>query len=222
MSPPPVAATSPVPTAVLASGAGSNLAALLEARSSDPDPSWAPTLVLSDREGAGALEVARARGIPAAVVPPGDDHAPRLLATLGEAGIGLIVLAGYLRLVPPAVVARWRSRILNVHPSLLPAFGGKGMYGRRVHEAVIASGARVSGATVHLVDERFDEGPILAQWPVPVEPEDDAPALAARILRVEHRLYPAVVAHAARAVARGEDPGPLSASSLHPSGLRFP
>jgi phosphoribosylglycinamide formyltransferase 1 len=213
----------PVPTVVLASGAGSNLGALLEARRADPEPAWTPALVLSDREGSGALELARAEGIPTAVVPPGDDHETRLLATLDAANAGLLVLAGYLRLVPASVVARWRGRILNVHPSLLPAFGGPGMYGRRVHEAVLAAGVRVSGATVHLVDERFDEGPILAQWPVPVEPGDDAPALAARILETEHRLYPAVVAQVARALARGEDPAsPLSASRLPSSGLRFP
>jgi folate-dependent phosphoribosylglycinamide formyltransferase PurN len=92
--------------------------------------------------------------------------------------------------------------MLNVHPALLPAFGGPGMYGMRVHEAVLAAGCRVSGATVHYVDERYDEGRIIAQWPVPVLPDDTAETLAARVLRVEHRLYPAVVDALVRANGR--------------------
>src|SRR5690606_34460471 len=117
----------------------------------------------------------------------------RMLAVLEEHRIQLIVLAGYLKLVPPDVVARYRGRMLNIHPALLPAFGGPGMYGLRVHQAVIASGARVSGATVHLVDDRYDEGRIVAQWPVPVAVGDTAEELAARVLRVEHMLLPAAV-----------------------------
>jgi folate-dependent phosphoribosylglycinamide formyltransferase PurN len=113
--------------------------------------------------------------------------------------VDLVVLAGYLKLVPPGVVTRYRGRILNVHPALLPAFGGKGMYGRRVHEAVLASGARESGATVHLVDEVYDRGPILGQVRVPVLPGDDPERLAARVLEAEHRLLPAVVLAAAAA-----------------------
>jgi phosphoribosylglycinamide formyltransferase 1 len=101
------------------------------------------------------------------------------------------VLAGYLRLVPAAIVRRWEGRMLNVHPALLPAFGGKGMYGRRIHEAVLAARSTVTGVTVHLVDEHFDEGPIVAQWPVPVHPGDTPESLAARVLAAEHRLYPA-------------------------------
>ena len=110
-----------------------------------------------------------------------------------------MVLAGFLKLVPAAVVARYRGRILNVHPSLLPAFGGAGMYGARVHRAVLASGAAESGATVHLVDEVYDRGPIVAQERVPVEPGDTPERLAARVLEAEHRLLPAVVLAAARA-----------------------
>jgi phosphoribosylglycinamide formyltransferase 1 len=105
----------------------------------------------------------------------------------------LVVLAGYLKLVPGDVVSAFRGRMVNVHPALLPAFGGEGMYGRRVHEAVLASGARVSGPTVHLVGEEYDRGPILAQWPVPVDPNDTVESLAARVLAAEHRLLPAVV-----------------------------
>ena len=113
--------------------------------------------------------------------------------------IDLLVLAGYLRLVPAPVVAAYRGRIINTHPSLLPAFGGKGMYGERVHRAVLASGARETGVTVHLVDEVYDRGAVLAQSRVPVLRDDTAERLAARVLEVEHRLLPAVVRAAAAA-----------------------
>jgi len=98
-----------------------------------------------------------------------------------------------MHLVPAAVVERFRGRMVNIHPALLPAFGGQGLYGSRVHRAVLASGVRVTGATVHLVDERYDTGPIVAQWPVPVAADDTPESLAARVLRAEHRLLPAVV-----------------------------
>ncbi len=107
--------------------------------------------------------------------------------------VSLVVLAGYLRLVPPDVVRRYAGRMINVHPALLPSFGGAGMYGVRVHRAVIASGVRVTGVTAHFVDEQYDRGPIIAQWPVPVFPSDDSATLGARVLRVEHLLYPRVV-----------------------------
>jgi phosphoribosylglycinamide formyltransferase 1 len=121
------------------------------------------------------------------------------LERLARHRVDLLVLAGYLKLVPAAVIARYRDRILNVHPALLPAFGGRGMYGHHVHEAVLASGARESGATVHLVDEVYDRGRTLAQARVPVLPGDTAETLAARVLVVEHRLLPAVVLAAAAA-----------------------
>ena len=111
----------------------------------------------------------------------------------------------------------FRDRMLNIHPALLPEFGGPGMYGRRVHEAVLASGARLTGATVHLVDEQYDHGPIVAQWPVPVRPGDTPEGLAARVLEVEHRLLPAVVGFVSRrgAVPRGApDPGGVPAPTL--------
>ena len=178
--------------AVLASGHGSNLQALLDACAA-PASAAHIVLVVSNREGAGALERAGARGVPAATIAEDGQDADRLLALLAEHAVELVVLAGYLKRVPDRVVAAYRGRMLNVHPALLPAFGGPGMYGRRVHEAVLASGARVSGATVHLVDEQYDHGPIVAQWPVPVRPDDTPDTLAARVLAVEHRLLPAVV-----------------------------
>src|SRR4029078_13433345 len=107
------------------------------------------------------------------------------------------VLAVFLRLVSSEVVAKYHGRIMNVHPALLPAFGGPGMYGQRVHHAVIESGARVTGVTAHFVDEQYDRGRIIAQWPGPVFGSDDAGTLAARVLRVKHLFYPRVVDAAA-------------------------
>jgi folate-dependent phosphoribosylglycinamide formyltransferase PurN len=132
-------------------------------------------------------------------MPTDDEDGDWLLRSLGEARSDLVVLAGWLKLVPPRVVEAYRGRMINIHPALLPAFGGPGMYGRRVHDAVVSSGARVSGATVHFVDEVYDHGAIIAQWPVPVHETDDGEALASRVLGLEHRLLPEVV----RAYAEG-------------------
>jgi len=173
---------------VLVSGGGTNLQALLDALG-PPSPARV-VRVISSRPEAGALERARAAGVPTTVLSDARDAA-ELLAALRDAD--LAVLAGYLQRIPPAVVARFRLRLINIHPALLPAFGGPGMYGRRVHEAVLASGAPISGATVHYVDEEYDRGPIIAQWPVPVRAGDTPESLAARVLEVEHRLLPRVV-----------------------------
>lgn len=208
----------PLPVAVFASGSGTTLQALLDHEAAAVP--WRVELVVSDREGAGALSRAAAAGRPARVVPVSgrtpEAVAKETLSALEERGVRLILLAGYLRLLPVALVAAFRKRILNVHPSLLPAFGGKGMYGLRVHQAVLDQGARVTGATVHLADEEYDRGTILAQWPVPVLPGDTADSLAARVQETERVLYPRVADHAAGAVLRGEDPGPL-----RPAGVRF-
>ena len=188
--------------AVAVSGRGSNLEALLRALGTD-----APArvvVVLSNRSDAGALERARVHGVAAEVLADPADGS-EWLARLDRHRADLLVLAGYLKLVPAAVVARYRHRIVNVHPALLPAFGGRGMYGRHVHEAVLRSGARESGATVHLVGETYDRGEILAQRRVPVLPDDTPDRLAARVLEVEHRLLPAVV----RAAAVAGHPVPL-------------
>ncbi len=186
----------PMRLAVCVSGRGSNLQALVEALRGSGVAEVA--LVLSNRADAPALEVARAAGIPAEPLADYRDAA-EWLRRLAEHRVDLVVLAGYLKLVPAPVIAAYRGRIVNIHPALLPAFGGPGMYGRRVHEAVLASGASESGATVHLVTEEYDQGPILAQARVPVLPGDTPETLAARILQVEHRLLPAVVLAAARA-----------------------
>jgi formyltetrahydrofolate-dependent phosphoribosylglycinamide formyltransferase len=183
----------PVSVAVLVSGGGTNLAALLDALRASPLARVAR--VVSSRADAGALEVARRAGVATAVLADPADAAAFVAAA---AQARLVVLAGYLKRVPPHAVARFRWRLINIHPALLPAFGGVGMYGRRVHEAVLASGATVSGATVHYVDEEYDRGPTIAQWPVPVRPGDTAESLAQRVLEVEHRLLPAAVLALAR------------------------
>lgn len=199
----------PVPIAVLASGRGTNLQALLDGLAGPGAPGRV-VLVVSNRADAGALGIARAAGIATHVTAADGQDADGLLAALRGAGVQLVVLAGWLKRVPGAVVGAFAGRMLNVHPALLPAFGGPGMYGHRVHEAVLASGARLSGVTVHLVDEQYDHGAILAQWPVPVRAGDTPARLAERVLAVEHRLFPATVAAACRALAAGRPPGPLA------------
>ena len=139
-----------------------------------------------------------------------DDGHRETLELLEQHDIEVIFLSGYLRKIPTEVLERFPRRILNVHPALLPAFGGKGMYGMNVHRAVIDSGARISGPTVHYVDEEYDEGTIVAQWPVPLKPSDTPEELAARVLRAEHRLYPLAADHVCSALAEGRDPGPLT------------
>jgi len=186
-------ALTPLPVAVLVSGSGTNLQALLDGL---PRPGAARVVrVISSHAKAGALDRARRAGVATTVLADPSDPA-ELLAALTDAE--LVVLAGYLQRVPIPVVTHFHLRMINIHPALLPAFGGAGMYGRRLHEGVLASGATVSGATVHYVDEEYDHGPIIAQWPVPVHAGDTQKSLAARVLEVEHRLLPAVVTELAR------------------------
>jgi formyltetrahydrofolate-dependent phosphoribosylglycinamide formyltransferase len=182
--------------ATVVSGKGSNLAALL--RALGPGAPAQVVLVMSDRAQAGGLDLARRAGVPTHVFNDIADAA-EWLRVLTAAEVGLVVLAGFLKRVPTAVVEAWRGRMLNVHPALLPRHGGPGMYGGRVHQAVLASGDRWSGASVHLVTEEYDQGPVLGQARVPVLPGDTAATLAARVLEVEHRLLPAAVLAAAQA-----------------------
>lgn len=192
--------------AVAISGRGSNLEALL--RALGPSVPAEIVLVLSDRADAAGLAHARARNIPVRVLPHPDD-AGAWLGSLREHRVDLLVLAGYLKLVPASVVSAFRGRIINTHPSLLPAFGGKGMYGRRVHEAVLASGMAETGVTIHLVDEVYDRGAVLAQSRVSVLEGDTPERLAQRVLEAEHRLLPAAVlaaAAAGRPVALDQSP----------------
>lgn len=198
--------------AVLASGGGSNLQAIhddLRQRGAAAPIDLA--LVVSDRAAAGALERARGWQVPAVHLPQASRDT--LGSLLAEHQITHVALAGYLRLIPAEVVRAFAGRMVNVHPALLPAFGGPGMYGHRVHEAVIAAGVRVSGPTVHFVTEQYDAGAIIAQWPVPVHSHDTPDSLAARVLAVEHRLYPWCIAALASGTlslgADGRVQGPL-------------
>lgn len=203
--------------AVLASGGGSNLEALLEHLERRGDRRGGDVVVvISGRPGAGALERARRRGIATDVEPP-----DAIAGALRVHDVNLVVLAGYLSLVPDDVTRSHHGRMLNVHPALLPAFGGKGLYGARVHRAVLDAGVRVSGATVHFVDAHYDRGPIAAQWPVPVVDGDTPETLAARVLRVEHLLLPRVVDAVARGAIRLADDGRVNGGFAPPSQAAF-
>ena len=185
----------PVRVAVLVSGGGTNLQALLDALHDSPIARV--TRVISNRPDAGALARARRAGVTTTVLRDPSDPV-EVLSALADAQ--LVVLAGYLKLVHASVVARFKGRMINIHPALLPDFGGPGMYGLRVHEAVLASGAKESGATVHFVDEAFDRGEIIAQEKVRIEPGDTPDTLAERVLEAEHRLLPRVVLDLARRI----------------------
>jgi formyltetrahydrofolate-dependent phosphoribosylglycinamide formyltransferase len=175
--------------AVLASGRGSNLQAIIAHFDSLARERVATVaLVASNRADSPALLLAETASIEIAHFNAGDDGS-ELLDLLRKFRIDLVILAGYLKRIPPKVIREYAGRIMNIHP----AFGGEGMYGARVHEAVIASGAEETGVTVHLVDDDYDRGPIVAQWRVPVEKSDTADSLAARVLNVEHVVYPRAV-----------------------------
>jgi formyltetrahydrofolate-dependent phosphoribosylglycinamide formyltransferase len=190
-------------------GRGSNMQALIDAARDGRIPGEA-ALVVSTSPGAPALERAAAAGVPTRLIPAEDfatqeDLDQALAEAFEEAGVDLVCLAGYMRLLSPVFLQRFEGRILNIHPGLLPAFGGKGFYGRRVHEAVLASGVKVSGATVHFVDEEYDHGPILLQREVPVRPEDTVETLAGRVLEAEHQVYPEAVKLFAERTDRSAD-----------------
>jgi phosphoribosylglycinamide formyltransferase-1 len=180
--------------AVFISGGGTNLQSLIDATKSGR-LSGEIVLVISSKDNAYGLERAKNEEI-ATLVYKVKNYASReeaekdLLEVLAEYEVEYIALAGYLKLLPSPVVRKYRNRIANIHPALLPKFGGKGMYGHRVHEAVLAAGEKESGATVHIVDEIYDHGQIIVQEKVPVLPDDTPDTLAARVLKVEHRIYP--------------------------------
>jgi phosphoribosylglycinamide formyltransferase 1 len=179
--------------AVLASGRGSNMQAIIDHFDNLARERIAKVvLVASNRPDSPALVRAATASIDIASFDASDDGSS-LLDLLRKFRIDLVVLAGYLKRIPPAVIREYSGRMLNIHPALLPAFGGEGMYGARVHQAVIESGARETGVTVHLVDNDYDRGPMVAQWRVAVEPGDTADTLAARVLNVEHVVYPRTV-----------------------------
>ncbi len=179
---------------VLASGRGSNFESIL--RAIEDGRLLADTRVLiSNRKAAGALDVATRHGVAAVALSrkafDSDEAFDReILRVFRHHGVDFVVLAGYLRLLTPVLVREFPNRILNIHPALLPAFGGKGMYGHHVHEAVLAHGCKVSGVTVHLVNEQYDAGPIVLQRCLPVKEGDTPDTLAARVLVEEHRAFP--------------------------------
>lgn len=221
--------STPTRIAVLASGGGSNLQAIIDHFATE-NPSAEVVWVGSNRGNCGALARAKAASIPTAVIEPADGAA--LLGKLKDHNVDLLVLAGYLRLVPREVTAAFRGRIINIHPALLPAFGGAGMYGTKVHEAVIASGATVTGVTVHFVDEEYDRGAVIGQWPVPVLPGDTAATVAARVLHIEHILYPLCIELLARGqislapggsgvVRKGPSAATAALTSLSPAEAAF-
>ena len=204
--------------AVLISGRGSNLAALIAA-AADPAYPAAIVLVISNRPDAPGLALARDAGIEALAIDhhafAGDRpaHEAAIDAVLRVQHIDLVCLAGYMRLLSPLLVDRWAGRMLNIHPSLLPAFPGLD-----THTRALAGGVRLHGCTVHHVSHRMDEGPILAQAAVPVLPGDDEATLAARVLAQEHRLYPAALAMVAGGNTRWAS---ASAGLVNPEAVLF-
>jgi phosphoribosylglycinamide formyltransferase 1 len=211
-------------TAVLISGRGSNLQSLIEAAAAPGYPAEI-VLVLSNRAAAAGLDRAREAGIPARIVPhrgfaDRECFEAAIDAALREAGVELVCLAGFMRVLTPWFVERWRDRLINIHPSLLPAFPGL-----HTHERAIAAGTRFAGCTIHYVRAGLDDGPIIAQAAVPVFPDDDAGRLADRVLVAEHRLYPLALRLVAEGRARIvgervllEGTVPAAASLLNPAG----
>lgn len=183
----------PLRLGFLASHAGSSMRAIVGAiRAGELQATAA--MVISNNAGAEALAFARENGVEArhisARTAGSENQADGLIvAALAEAGVNLVVLSGYLRMVGPLTLARYQGRILNIHPALLPKYGGKGMYGQFVHEAVLSSGDAVSGASVHLVDEVYDHGPVVSQKTVPVVPGDTVETLRDKVIAIEGALF---------------------------------
>ncbi len=182
---------------VFASGRGSNFQTLVDAKARGALPKAEIAMMLTNDPDADVIERARKAGVEAVVVPhrglKREEHEERVAAEVNARGVELIVLAGYMRILSPHFFELVKARIVNTHPALLPLFGGKGMYGEHVHEAVLRSGMRFSGVSVHFVTPEVDAGPIILQKVVAVMPSDDLASLAARVLEAEHRVLPYVV-----------------------------
>ncbi|HWQ79017.1 MAG TPA: phosphoribosylglycinamide formyltransferase [Anaerovoracaceae bacterium] len=183
---------------VLVSGGGTNLQSIIDHIENGYLDKARIVQVISSSPGAYALERAAKAGIPGVCIDKGqfpkeDDRNNAILRKLREADTNLIVLAGYMSILSPALIQAYRNRIINIHPALIPKYCGKGFYGKRVHCAVLNGGEAESGATVHFVDEGVDTGKIILQEKVPVEPGDTAETLAARVLTVEHRILPQAI-----------------------------
>jgi phosphoribosylglycinamide formyltransferase-1 len=177
----------------LASHGGSNMQAILDA-CEDGRLTAESAVVISNNSGSNALVRARSAGVPAYHLsgkthPGPDDLDTAILDVLHRHEVNLVILAGYMRLLGPKTISVYQRRILNIHPALLPNFGGKGLYGPAVHEAVLSAGDSATGVTIHVVDEDFDSGPILAQVTVPVKKDDTVDSLSARVLAQEHLLF---------------------------------
>ena len=180
--------------AIFCSGSGSNFQAIFHSLKKK-QLNAEIVLCLSNRSQCGAIEFARQNGIATVHLTEKqfdslDDFAAAMLECIRKQSIDIILLAGYMRKLPDNVVAAFQDKIINIHPALLPKFGGQGMYGIYVHTAVLEAGETESGATVHLVNEEYDKGKILMQRHVPVLPDDTSEILAARVLECEHKLYP--------------------------------
>lgn len=194
--------SSPLNLGFLASGNGSSARAIVGAIRAG-ELAAEPRLLVSNNRNAQALAFAAEAGVPALCIPTqGDPDAAdaRLAEAMESHDVQLIVLSGYLRQLGPRTLGRYAGRVLNIHPGPLPAFGGHGMYGRRVHEAVIAAGVAESGIVIHLVDEEYDRGPVIARRSVPVEPGDTPESLEARVTALE----PAFFVETLGRIARGE------------------
>ena len=180
--------------AIFVSGSGSNARVMIDRFRAHPEDGVEVVLVVSNRARAGALVVAAEREVATLVVRRDDwQDGQELLRGLQALNVDLIVLAGFLWLIPPYLVQAYPNKIVNIHPALLPKYGGRGMYGRHVHEAVRAAGEVESGITIHYVNERYDEGSIIYQAAVRLDPEDTAEQIAERVLRLEHGNYWRVV-----------------------------
>jgi len=179
--------------AVFASGRGSNFKAILQAiqeKKLDAEI----TLLVSNNPDAGCLDTALENGISSRIISRKDfssreEFVKTIRSSLQKAGTDLIVLAGYMKKIPDEILEIYTNRIINIHPALLPSFGGSGMYGIKVHEAVLNAGCKVTGVTVHFVVKEYDRGPIIAQQCVEVRPDDTPEILAARVLKTEHSIY---------------------------------
>lgn len=189
--------STPLTLAIFASGGGSNAQAIADAIAGGKLNARIG-LCVSNRIDAGVLLRMEEMEVPTLVLDPRtfkseEEYTDQLLGAFTRRSVDFIVLAGYLRKIPSEVVRRFKNRMLNIHPALLPSFGGKGLYGRRVHEAVLEHGVKWTGVTVHIVDEEYDTGPIVLQEPVRIEPDDTPETLAARVLKTEHEIYPRAI-----------------------------
>lgn len=203
--------------AVFASGKGSNFKAILDAIDNGRIPNARIVIVISDNSDAGALAIGRGYGIPSLHISRKNFESDNLYTAaiqkaLSHHGANFIVLAGYMKKIDPSIVRAYRHRILNIHPALLPSFGGKGMYGIHVHEAVLAAKQKQSGATVHLVDEEYDRGPIVLQKRVNITDNDTPESLATKVLEIEYQLYPEAIRLFAEGSIRIDDHDRVSIS----------